>query len=264
MPLPELLNWDNTRIALHQAAQVLGAIRKQAAPRQPLALHLTLRVTPAGVTTGPLDFGGELALDYGRAALIYRQDGDEVGQTALDGRSQAALADAALDLLRPAGVRLELPAIDFKTELAPPVDQEQAAAFAQAQYRLYTALARFRAGLFGALSPLALWSHNFDTAFLLLANPDMTDEHLHAGFGFEPFTPDLPRPYVYAYIRPTPAGLAGAPLPPPARWHTTGWTGVVIGYDELAGQADPEHTLETALAGVWNVFRPFLASGLPG
>ncbi|HEX2906108.1 MAG TPA: DUF5996 family protein, partial [Phototrophicaceae bacterium] len=138
------------------------------------------------------------------------------------------------------------------------VDVQLAADYVGVQYRLFTALARFRARLLGGLSPIVLWPHNFDFSFLLFANPEMSEAGRHAAFGFEPRSPGLERPYIYAYVRPTPDGLTGQPLPPLARWQTEGWTGAVIQYDDLRQHAEPELALETHLLVIYTAFKRFL------
>ncbi len=49
MTLPALLNWDTTRTTLHQAAQVIGAVRAGVAAPEPNWAHLGLRVAPEGL-----------------------------------------------------------------------------------------------------------------------------------------------------------------------------------------------------------------------
>lgn len=44
----------------------------------------------------------------------------------------------------------------------------------------------------------------------------------------------------------------GAPLPSLARWHTQGWTGVVIDYDQLVTRDFPDADLLDALRGVFH------------
>lgn len=258
MTLPALTDWENTRAGLHRAAQVLGAVRKVSVEPQPNWLHLALDITAEGATTGPLSFGGELALDYPRRRVVYRREGLPSVEINLEGHNQATLAGAVLDVLAQARHHPPVPR-DSAADLTPfDIHPDLAADFNRAQYRMFTALARFRARLLGGLSPIVLWPHNFDLAFLLFANPELSENGLHAAFGFEPRSPGLERPYVYVYVRPTPDGLTEQPLPAPARWYTEGWTGVVIQYDDLRGENDPEAALENTLMGVYRVIKRYL------
>ena len=78
MSLPVLQDWDETRRALHQVAQVMGVVRREVATPQPNWVHLGLQVTKQGWTTGELPIG-ELVLDASVATLTYR--GAQIEQT---------------------------------------------------------------------------------------------------------------------------------------------------------------------------------------
>src|SRR5215813_11080846 len=95
MPLPKLAQWDDTRTGLHQAAQVLDMIRIHVVEPLPNALQHSLRVTPQGLTTRIMPFGGELQLNFARQILIYTQPGIQAA-IPLKGHTQRSLADAAL------------------------------------------------------------------------------------------------------------------------------------------------------------------------
>jgi len=72
MHLPALSHWQNTRIGLHQAAQVLGAVQTAFAEPEPNYLHLALRVSPHGLTTRALPMDDWL-FDFGDQSL-HNQD----------------------------------------------------------------------------------------------------------------------------------------------------------------------------------------------
>jgi hypothetical protein len=116
--------------------------------------------------------------------------------------------------------------------------------YADALYRVFTALARFRARLQGHMTPLVVFPEHFDLSTLWFVEGDMDDHKPHLNFGFAPFSPGLPRPYLYAYAYPYPADFAAPPLPAPARWHSEGWRGVVIDYDAISQHNDPEAAIE--------------------
>ncbi len=243
MTLHTLANWESTRFTLHQSAQVLGVFRKLNAPPQPIYLHLPLNIVPQGVSTGPLTFGGELILDFAALTVRYLRDGQEAAAFPLAGHNQVSLLAGVQDKLSHiTGQKLAPQSLSDQTAFAP--DKQTAADYADTLYSLYTITARFRARILGRLSPIILWPHNFDFSFLLFAD-EFNDDKLHAAFGFEPHSPGFDRPYLYAYVRPTPAGITDNPLPAPARWHTEGWTGAVVDYDALVGQS------ETAVEAIW-------------
>lgn len=233
MPFHELFDWEATRDALHQAAQVLNAIKVPATDRQPNALHHSLTPDAAALKTGKLNFGGELRLDFlasGGTAITF--SGEESGfSVPVAGHTQKSLLQAVLDALANLGhsVSPRLDAIEHDTPLQ--LDSNLVGNYAVTLDSIYDEMARFRGHLLGTMTPIVVWPHHFDMAFLYFLSGH--DEHSdpHINFGFSPQSPGFPRPYFYVYRYPMPEGLLGTSLPEVARWHTEGWTGVVIDYD---------------------------------
>src|SRR4029078_4422242 len=96
MSLPPLANFDPTRKALHQAAQVVGGIKKVAANPLPNYAQLGLFVTPHGGTTGKLPAGDELILDFTKQVVTYICPDQTVNPLSLAGHTQMSLADAVV------------------------------------------------------------------------------------------------------------------------------------------------------------------------
>jgi hypothetical protein len=257
MPLPKLAQWDDTRTALHQAAQVLDMIRIHLVEPLPNALQHSLRVTPQGLTTRPLPFGGELQLNFARQTLVYTQPGIQAA-IPLMGHTQRSLADAALAAIAQAGHKLtpDLNRVPGATPFQ--IDPTTAADYAQTLYSVHTAFSRFRARLRGLMSPVVVWPHGFDMAFILFNNPQGDESGLHAMFGFSPKSPGFDRPYFYTYVHPSPPDISSTPLPSWARWHTQGWTGIVSDYDALTGEENPELALEEHLLEIAGALAPAL------
>jgi hypothetical protein len=147
---------------------------------------------------------------------------------------------------------------DFTDETPLELVPQLAADYAQALYRIFTATARFRARLVGPMTPVVLWPEHFDLSFLWFATDKATEGNPHLNFGFAPYSEGLPRPYLYSYAFPLPADFNAPKLPSLARWHTTGWTGVVVSYDELANLADPEAAIEETFTDIYEILSPVL------
>ena len=98
---------------------------------------------------------------------------------------------------------------------------------------------------------MVVWPGHFDLSFLWFATDNATEKGPHLNFGFAPFSDGLPRPYLYSYAWPLPAGFSASSLPPMAYWHTIGWTGVVVPYDELVKVADPEAVIEETFTEIY-------------
>jgi hypothetical protein len=263
MPLPALSQWDTTRDSLHRASQIVGLARKAFLPPQPNALHLALFVNDKGLTTGVLPDGSEFTLDFINLRVEMRS-GDTLTLLPLARYHYHALRIALMSamptLRHPVNLLLPMERDAKPFEL----NADHARDYAAALNTIYTALARFRARLLGSMTPLVVWPHGFDLSFLYFADRP-PDEHTepHLNFGFSPFSAGFPRPYLYAYISPLPAGRIGKPLPAPARWHEGTWKGVVMDYDLLvndptAGEDSPESMIESRLMDIFRVLEPGL------
>jgi hypothetical protein len=139
------------------------------------------------------------------------------------------------------------------------IDPQHAADYAQVLYRMSETFKRFRASLTGMTTPVIVWPHGFDLSFLWFATDQTSEEAPHMAFGFSPGSVGLDRPYVYAYIYPISEGLKDLELPPFTYWHTQGWTGVVMQYDELAKQQTPDSVIGDTLHALHTTLAPALS-----
>jgi hypothetical protein len=249
-PLPALAHWESTRTALHQAAQVLGAIREFQATPQPNYHHLPLRVTPTGLTTGPLPVGGALDLDFTRAHIAYTSPAGTGPTIPLIGHSQATLAAAVLAAMHQAGHPADPTPANISGTAPLILDSGLAGDYAAALFRLFTALARLRARLNGPQTALVVWPHGFDLSGVWFKHGFEEAADPHINLGFSPGSAGFDRPYLYLYAYPEPPGWLEIALPAPARWHRGSWTGVVIDYDAVAALPEPEATLEALLEDI--------------
>jgi hypothetical protein len=208
---------------------------------------------PSGASTGPLKFGGELLLDYARAAIIYRQDGMDVFSVGLAEQHQTSLFDAVFEQFTKAGHNFEANRAKITETRVFSVNLELAAAYAEVQWRMYTALSWVKGRMLGPQTPIMLWPHGFDLSTLWFVDGMNEREDPHINIGFSPGTPDVGQPYVYFYTWSSPEGLA-AKLPPNVVWHT-GWSapGGYIKYESFANTSDPEGIVLDAMSQVWKI-----------
>jgi hypothetical protein len=281
--LPTLINWKQTSHSLHKAAMLLGAIRQLVRPREANYLELALRVEPNGLSTDRLPTGGSVLLDFTQAALVYTcPDGERHPAIALAGHSQVALLEALLREMADHGEALATPqpgqsyvaaflaALDSNGHVFKPkpgeltsdaplvVDPSVGADYARVLYSVFTAAARFRARLTGQQTPIVVWPEHFDLSTLWFPANDRSDAAPVMNFGFAPFDAATERPYLYAYAYPMPAGFETLPLPTPATWHTEGWKGLFVAYDDLARADDPEALIESLFGRVYELLAPSL------
>lgn len=264
MRLPTLANWRTTGESLHRATQIVGTMRAKSIKPLPNYLHLSTTIRPEGLSSGPLPFG-ELRVDFGKAEMVFLPNSGRAVSIALAGYSQASLTEQVLHLLgeQGHGMRLEAEEASHVATLRDTtpfeVDTRIGADYAQVLYRIFTATARFRARIFASMTPVVVWPEHFDLSFLLFATDKDDEAHPHMNFGFAPYSEGLERPYLYSYAYPLPEGYSPPSLPSPASWHTMGWTGVVVPYDDFAQMDDPEAFVEETFGQVYQALLPFVA-----
>jgi hypothetical protein len=249
MSLPPLTHWTDTRIGLHQAAQVIGGVRAASAPPEPNYTHLGLRVIPHGLTTGILPIGAELVLDFTQQTLVIESAGQRTAEITLAGHTQTSLADEVEKRLAALGQPVTLQRNKITGQNALAIDAQQAADYAQVLHLVAESLRRVRDRLPGQKTPVVVWPHGFDLSCLWFATETALEEAPHMAFGFSPYSTGLERPYLYTYLYPVPDKLTEHAVPPFTRWQTTGWTGTITEYDGWRTLDNPQVGIELA----WNV-----------
>lgn len=256
MALPALSDWDSTRSGLHQAAQVLGGIRKAVAAPLPNYAHLGLFVTPTGLTTGKLPEGDQLLLDFTTQVITYICPVNTHNPVALAGHTQMTLTDAVIEAMTNAGHGVQPDRAKITGTQLFEINPALAQDYAPALHSIFSAMARFRARLLGSMSPMIIWPHGFDLSSLWFARGSVEGKDPHLNIGFSPGSPGFPRPYIYIYAHPMPVGMSEVELPEPAYWTHERWTGIVIDYDYLAAQSDHEAVLEGMLGSIFAAVAP--------
>ena len=248
MAMPALANWEPTRDALHQIALIVGALRVACADPLPNDLHFSLDVTADSISTAEMKCGGVLQFDFNALQLTYARGGRRVFSVDVAGHSQISLMSRLLERLddRGCGVEPSMKHITYDSAFA--IDRAQALAYAKTLQSVFTALARFRAKLSGCMTPLVLWPHHFDLAFIWFATDGM-DEHSDSqiAYGFAPFSPGLERPYFYAYAWSKSTGYLQLPLELPAQALSGPYTGLYAPYDLLREAHRFDAAVETML-----------------
>ena len=239
MALPALTQWNETRDALHQIALVVGAVRVACTDPLPNDLHFSLDVTDGGYSTTKMRCGGVLHFDFDALRLTFVRGSCKVFSLDIAGHSQISLMRRLLAVFGDCGYGIQpsMKLITGDSEFM--IDRAEAVAYKTTLNAVFTALARFRAKLTGCMTPLVLWPHHFDLAFIWFAT-DGTDEHSdpQIAYGFAPFSVGLERPYIYAYAWSKPTGYLNMTLEPPAQAITEGYTGLYAPYDALR-EVDP-------------------------
>lgn len=248
MALPTLSDWKSTRDALHQASQVVGAIRVAIVEPLPNALQYSVKIIPNGISSGVLPDGGELKLDFASFNLSYEKDGKTLFHFDASGFNQVTLMTAVLEQFKQQSISVE-PSWSKIVVTSPfQVDKAIGADYAQVLNTVFEAMAKFRAHLGGSMTPLVLWPHHFDLSFMWFVTSN-TDEHTapHLNFGFAPFSDDIERPYFYAYGWGDKTGYVDVALDPPAQASGRRWAGLYAAYDDMRTDESFTQTVEKML-----------------
>src|SRR5689334_9211985 len=142
MSLPALSNWDSTRIGLHQAAQVMGAVRRVVVKPLPNWAHLGLFVAHNGVTTGKMPEGDELILDFATQVITYICPAQTVNPIPLAGHTQMTLMDAVVKTMTDTGHGVEPERGKITGTEKFDINPALAAEYTTALYSMYTTIAR--------------------------------------------------------------------------------------------------------------------------
>lgn len=253
-PLLALADWRATRDTLHGYARVLGAIRGALTPKQKHWWHISLRVSPGGLTTTeiPADKSRfELWLDLSAHRLTVQVDRAEAARVPLGAHSSADLGRQIITALENAGIRPNIDKTRLGDDTPALYDRAAVGRYWQALQRIDAILKRFQEKLDPNTSAVQLWPHHFDLAVAWFsgrrvpgtdpANEEASEEQMT--FGFSTGDDDIPHPYFYVTAYPSPASWEKMKLPPDAIWHTRGWTGAVLPYAALTGIEQPEQKL---------------------
>lgn len=258
MSLPELNNWTSTRDSLHQAAQVIGAFRKNVVERQPNFQHLSLGVVPAGLSTGNTHVG-EITLDFIEQAVIY--DAGKQYKLLLAGLSQTLLRDNLVNALAQEG-HVVSPDRQALSQTAPfEINAQQAKNYAHVLYIVHQALAAFALNLPGYKTPPVVWPHHFDLSFLWFAGEGKDERHdPHMNFGFSPYTEGIDGAYFYAYAWSEKTGYLDIPTPPKTQLILSGSKYTALRYEEMRHEDDPMTFIQQHFQQLWESTSPLLTA----
>jgi uncharacterized protein DUF5996 len=264
-------DWQPTKETLHRYTQIVGKVRMSLVPFRNHWWHVTLYVSTRGVTTGPMPYGDltvEIEFDFIDHHLRIRtSDGRVAGFPLRDRTPCARFYTELFSSLEQVGVRVEILAKPFDLGDSPPFPEDTLhdsydADAVERWWRILRltdhALARFKSGFTGKVSPTHLFWHGFDLAHARYsgrpappmkgANPVDAEAYSREviAFGWWPGDDRMtPYPAFYSYTSPEPDGLREQPLSPAeAEWQDTGHGSLaILPYDSMRVTADPAAVL---------------------
>lgn len=265
--LPE--NWESTRATLHAYAHGIGAIPRTHAESHSKWWHVSLKVQPGGLVTDTmaLPAGGtfNVRLDLRSHAVVVESSGDDsVSLSMAEGLTGTEMADRIIAAVAALGLEGEYNREKFENDDPREYDPAAAETFLQAASNVAGVFENHRASLTGEVSPVQLWPHGFDLATEWFGtrvetheeDGEVTEYPSQLNLGFYPGTE---RPYFYSNPWPFEGEkLTGESLPHGAEWHTEGWEGSILYYDQLQGDPDGASKLAEYAKAVFDLAAPTL------
>jgi hypothetical protein len=273
-PWPELPTaaWRDTYATLHLWTQIVGKIRLTRTPWLNHSWHVTLYVTPRGLTTSPVPDGSRtFQIDFDFIDHILRiatSDGAQ-RQFGLAGKSVASFYAATMAALAELGIAVAID--EMPSELPDPIrfpdDSAHASYDADAVGRLHRILVncdrvfkQFRTGFLGKASPVHFFWGSFDLAVTRFSGrraprhpggvPNLPDavaceaySHEESSAGFWPGSGAVDYPAFYSYAYPEPAGFRTSKVRPEAAFFSDALGEFILPYDAVRTADDPDRAL---------------------
>jgi hypothetical protein len=270
-PLP-YDEWKETCASLHLWTQIVGKVRLAQTPWMNHSWHVTLYVTPRGLTTGSIPHGDrtfEISFDFIVHELqVTTSDGDE-RRLKLQPQSVAAFHASVMDALRELSVPVtindrpnEIPdAIPFTQDHAVrPYDAVYVGRFSRALIAIDQVFHRFRTSFLGKVSPVHFFWGSFDLAVTRFSGreaplhpggvPALPDavtreaySHEVSSAGFWPGGPGFEQAAFYSYAYPEPNGYRDTGVRPPDAHFSRQLSEFILPYASVQNASDPERTL---------------------
>jgi hypothetical protein len=274
LPWPELDfdKYSNTVATVHLWAQIVGKIRLTNSPWLNHSWHVTLYVTPRGLSTHTIPYSWgifELSFDFDQHKLIISTSEGGNEMVGLYRRSVASFYKELFTKMEGLGIAVKIyarpnevePAIPFdEDEIHQEYDPQQINIFWKALTKIEPVFSRFRAGFSGKCSPVHLFWGAFDLAVTRFSGREapkhpggmpniplqvMQEAYSHevSSAGFWGGSQDFPQPCFYAYCYPTPATFGEQQVEPEKAFFSKEMGEFFLPYSAVQQSADPEAML---------------------
>ena len=261
--------------------QIVGKIRLIKMPWLNHSWHVTLSVSPKGLTTGGIDYENgifELTFDFiNHQLLITTSEGDNESIT-LYPRTVASFYKELFDKLKALNIDVKIyakpneidPAIPFEEdEVHYAYDKEQINLFWKALLKIEPVFNKFRARFSGKCSPVHFFWGSFDLAVSRFSGREapkysgvvnniplrvMEESYSHevSSAGFWPGNETFPHAAFYSYAYPTPADFSAQKILPVEAFFNKEMGEFLLLYDDVRKAAFPEKLLMEFLQSTYD------------
>ncbi len=270
-----LLSFDEakeTYETIHLWTQIIGKIKLSKMPWVNHSWHVTLSVTPTGLTTAALADGEQhfqIELDLLQHHLHIETSKGQSRSFPLVALSVAGCYDKLMKALQELHIQVAIKTIPNELENPIPLDKDythatynpmHATALHQVLLQAQKVMTQFRAAFKGKCSPVHFFWGSFDLAVSRFSGrtapkhpggvPNLPDwvaqeaySHEVSSCGFWPGSEAVPFAAFYAYIYPEPEGYSKAIVKPEGAYYHPVLREFVLPYDALQTAQDPEGAL---------------------
>ena len=283
--------WKDTLLTVQLWTQIVGKIRLVSMPWINHSWHVTLYVSPVGLTTGSMPYNAgifEIEFNFLQHKILITTSTGSRKEIKLYPRTVADFYQELFAALKEAGIDVIIYAAPNEIEQAIPFaednthksyDHEQMQKYFQALVKVYNVFTRFRAGFHGKCSPVHLFWGAFDLAVTRFSGrkaplyaagsvPNMplrimqeAYSHEVSSCGFWPGSEAFPQAAFYSYCYPTPPAFGEQIIEPEAAFYNKEMGEFFLLYDAVRNADNPEKILmqflnstykAAAVTGNWN------------
>lgn len=267
-PMPA--DFEPTRATLHQYAHAIGVVPRAHAEPHEKWWHVSLSITSRGLETESMSLpdGGSfnLRMDLATHEVVLSVDGEDRDRVDMAaGLTGSEMGEAVIAAVAGLGLEGQYDRAKFESDEEREYDKAAASAFLGIINVMHGVFAKHRDRIGDRVSPVQLWPHGFDMAFEWFGTRvEEYEEHgemqkypSQCNFGFYPGG----RPYLYANPWPFEGDvLLDVDLPGGAEWHTEGWQGSMLHYDQLVGDENAEQRILDFFGTVFDHAAPTLTA----
>ncbi|MCZ6685370.1 MAG: DUF5996 family protein [Candidatus Dadabacteria bacterium] len=267
LPIEE---WEETKHTLHLFFQIVGKIRLTLFPKMNHWWHVTLYLSPRGMTTRPIPYGNiifEIEFDFIDHTIIIRTSNGQEKSFGLEGISVSDFYKQITSALNELGIEAHIKATPYDVPFGKvPFESDQEHSSYDKEYvnrywrilvQVNSVFEEFRSRFIGKSTPVHLYWHHADLAVTRYSGKKAPDyeggtaadkeaySHEVISVGFWAGDENVRAPAFYSYTYPEPKGLAQEPLAPKeAFWNTEGAGSMaILMYDDLRKTQSPRQAL---------------------
>ncbi len=271
-PVLRFDQYKDTLETVHLWTQIIGKIRLRQMPWINHSWHVTLYVTPRGLTTGSMPYAGgtfEIVMDFTDHEVKVITSSGKRDSIFLYPRTVADFYTSLFEMLRRLEINVRIyskpneiaDAIPFREDqLHRSYDKDEMNTLFQAFAKTAVVFTRFRSGFTGKVSPVHLFWGAFDLAVTRFSGreaplypggmPNMPDDVMQEAYsqevsscGFWAGTADFPKPVFYSYCYPTPPDFSRQPVEPAEAFYSQDKGEFFLPYEAVQQSPDSDNTL---------------------